>query len=70
LADSTDPDERLSLRGFSAAVLGKFDIASPEVVEVLARVAAGPGEYQPLRSYCIEALMDLGRRRRGDTCSA
>jgi hypothetical protein len=60
LADSADPDERLSLRGFSAAVLGKLDLASPEVVEVLARVAADRGEYQPLRSYCIEALMDLG----------
>jgi hypothetical protein len=60
LADSADPHERLSLRVFSAAALGEFDIASPDVVEVLARVAADEGEYQPLRSYCIEALMDLG----------
>jgi hypothetical protein len=60
LADSADPDERVTWRSVCAAALGKLNIASPDVVEVLARVADDESECQPLRSYCIEALMDLG----------
>jgi hypothetical protein len=54
------PKERLGVRCAAAYALGVLDVASPEVVESLAQVAGASGEAQPLRSYCIEALMDLG----------
>jgi HEAT repeat protein len=44
----------------SVRTLGNLGIASAEAVEVLAQVAGASSEAQPLRSYCIEALLDLG----------
>jgi hypothetical protein len=35
-------------------------MAPAEVVEALVQVARAAEEWQPLRSYCIEALMELG----------
>jgi PBS lyase HEAT-like repeat len=60
VAESAKPEERCGLRCAAAWTLGKLAVASPEVVEALVQVAGAGGEAQPLRSYCIEALMDLG----------
>lgn len=60
VANSANPKERLYLRCCAAYALGNLEIASAEVIEVLAQVAAASSEAQRLRAYCIEALMDLG----------
>jgi hypothetical protein len=60
VANSAMPKERFGLRCSAAYALGKLAVASMEAVEALARVAGAGGEAQALRSYCIEALMDLG----------
>lgn len=60
LADSANPRQRHDVRCASAYALGKLDVASPDVVKVLMQVAGDTSENQALRSYCIEALMDLG----------
>lgn len=60
VANSAKTKQRFNLRCAAAFALGKLEVASPEVVEALAHVAGASGEAQPLRSYCIEALMDLG----------
>jgi hypothetical protein len=60
LANSAMPVEGFNLRCATAYALGKLVLASEEVVEALSKVAGAGGEAQPLRSYCIEALMDLG----------
>src|SRR5262249_39561191 len=60
VTDPADPVRRHTLRCSSAYALGKIDVASRKVVAGLARVAGDGAESQPLRSYCLEALMDLG----------
>ena len=65
-----DPDGgRRSLRVAAAYTLGEIGAATDEdeaevalagAVEVLIRVAGDSVESQPLRSYCIEALLDIG----------
>jgi hypothetical protein len=60
VANSATPEKRFRLRQAAAYALGKLDVASPEVVETLAQLAGADSEAQALRSFCIEALMDLG----------
>jgi hypothetical protein len=60
VANPGEPEERCGLRCTTAYALGTIGVASAEVVEALTRVAGAADEAQPLRSYCIEALMDLG----------
>ena len=60
LNSAVDPKRRRSLRCAAANALGRIAVASPEVVRSLAAIAGEPGESQTLRSFCIEALMDLG----------
>ena len=49
-----------NVRRAAALALGRIGDASSEVVKALADVAGDANETQSLRSYCIEALMDLG----------
>lgn len=60
VANSTQPKARRGLRCAAAYALGKIKVASAEVVETLSQVAGATGDDQPVRSYCIEALLDLG----------
>ena len=60
VANPAKPEERFGLRCTAAYALGKLGVASAKVVEALSQVAGAADEAQPLRSYCIEALMDLG----------
>lgn len=60
LADSSHCDERHAMRFVAAYALGKIGVASANVVELLAERSSDVDEPQSLRSYCIEALLDLG----------
>lgn len=60
LATSDETKQRFDLRCAAAFALGKLGVASADVVKALARVAGAGDERQALRSYCMEALMDLG----------
>lgn len=69
LGDGSDAEERSSLRNAAAYALGTIggaideeeaEGAMADAVAVLARVVGDPAESQPLRSYCVEALMDVG----------
>jgi hypothetical protein len=60
VADPVDREGRHLLRCAAATALGEIDVPSAEVVGALTRVAGDGAEPQPLRAYCVEALMDLG----------
>ena len=69
LADPDPDGGRRLLRVAAAYALGEIGAATAEddaeaamagAVEALTRVTGDPAESQPLRSYCIEALMDIG----------
>ena len=49
-----------NVRRAAALALGRIGDSSSEVVKALSHVAGDINETQSLRSYCIEALMDLG----------
>lgn len=52
--------EQHALRCAAAFAIGKIGVATDAAIDVLSRVAQAANEPQSLRSYCIEALMDLG----------
>jgi hypothetical protein len=60
VANTAKPKERLGVRCATGFALARIDLASAEVVAALTQVAGSAEEAQPLRSYCMEALMDLG----------
>jgi len=60
LADSSEPEACFHLRIDCAIALGRSGQATPEVIELLVRVAETAAEAHPLWTYCIEALMELG----------
>lgn len=69
LAEPDPEGDRRSIRIAAACALGQIGAAIDEdaaeaamagAVEVLTRVAGDPAESQTLRSYCVEALMDIG----------
>ena len=55
-----DREKRELARISAATALGKTGPANDEVVASLVKVAESHEEWQPLRTVCIEALMDLG----------
>ena len=60
LLDHTNQKGILVLREAAAVSLGKIGFGSKKVVQALTEVAEGVDEPQYLRTFCIEALMDLG----------
>jgi len=60
LTNRADLEDRFAIRYAAAWALGKSQSSSPQVVDALIAVADDRSESQPMRSYCIEALMDLG----------
>lgn len=69
LAEQNPEGDRCSVRIAAAGALGQIGAMMDEddvggamagALETLIRVAGDAGEFQPLRTYCIEALMDLG----------